>query len=176
MSALYRRLLGDRFDMLPPLVRRLHDLDRPTMWSGRADVVRGTSPACRLIASVMRLPPHGRDQPLHVTFEPHDGAERWVRSFGDRRFTSVQRAVDGNIVETVGPVSLTMALEADHDVLALRMSATHAFGVLLPAALTPEIRTRESEQDGRYHFDVEAAVPVFGPLIAYRGWLLPPAR
>ena len=30
--SLYRRLLGERFDVLPARVRELHDLEEPAVW------------------------------------------------------------------------------------------------------------------------------------------------
>lgn len=176
MIPLYRRLLGDRFETLPPQVRSLHDLVGPSTWSGRADVVRGTSFASRLIAGLFRLPPDGLDQPIAVTFEPRGDGERWVRAFGRRTFPSIQRAVDGELVETVGPVSLTMTLVCRDEALSLHVRRARALGLPLPRTLTPVIRTRETELDGRYHFEVEAVMPLFGRLIVYRGWLVPSAR
>ena len=41
----------------------------------------------------------------------------------------------------------------------------------LPRALHPVVRTFEREQGGRYHFEVEAHLPLFGLLIRYAGWL-----
>jgi hypothetical protein len=33
------------------------------------------------------------------------------------------------------------------------------------------VRTFEREQGGRYHFEVEAKLPLFGLLVRYSGWL-----
>ncbi len=51
MIALYRRLLGARFDELPPRVCELHDLTAPATWAGRADVERGKSWVARTAAT-----------------------------------------------------------------------------------------------------------------------------
>ncbi len=46
-TPLYRRVLGARFDALPPKVRALHDLSRPCTWRGEADVERAVAAARR---------------------------------------------------------------------------------------------------------------------------------
>jgi hypothetical protein len=35
------------------------------------------------------------------------------------------------------------------------------------------VRTFECERDGRYRFEVEARLPLFGLLVRYSGWLVP---
>jgi len=46
-----------------------------------------------------------------------------------------------------------------------------ALGVPLPARWFAGVAARESEADGRYCFDVRAALPLAGLLVHYRGWL-----
>ena len=82
MIPLYRRVLGARFDQLPPQVRALHDVDARATWRGTADVVRGAHALSRLAGWITSLPPDGPGQPLSVTFEARDEAEVWSRTFG----------------------------------------------------------------------------------------------
>jgi hypothetical protein len=171
--SLYRRLLGPRFADLPPLLRALHDGTRSTRWQGRADVERGMSLVVRLLATVFRLPPAGPDQRLTVTFEVAGDAEIWTRTFGDKRFRSVQSEQAGKLHETVGLSRLIMSVSADTAGLQLTMLGARLVGVPLPRFLVPQIRAVESEQGGRFHFDVEAWLPGFGRLVRYRGWLEP---
>jgi Domain of unknown function (DUF4166) len=171
MTPLYRRLLGGRFDDLPPQVAALHDVGETVSWTGRADVERGSSMAARAIATVLRLPPAGRALPLTVTFTPKGEAEVWTRTFGSSRFVSTQRAAGGELHETVGPVTLRMTLQQDAGYLGLSLIGARFLGIPVPGFLLPRIRTRESEDAGRYRFDVEAVVPAFGLLVRYQGWL-----
>ena len=46
------------------------------------------------------------------------------------------------------------------------------FGIPLPPALAPFGAAYESAEDGRFHFHVEINLPVIGPIVAYRGWLV----
>ena len=54
------------------------------------------------------------------------------------------------------------------------VTGARLLGVLpLPAALFRDIRCSEREVDGRYVFDVEAALPLAGHVVRYHGWLRP---
>jgi Domain of unknown function (DUF4166) len=170
-AALYRRLLGAEFDVLPVRVRELHDLTGKAVWIGRADVERGRSFIVRLIAMLFRLPPAGRDVPVRVTFVAEDGQERWTRTFGRHAFRSMQFASGGLLTERIGASSLASALVASPEGLALDLRRFRLLGVPLPRILTPRVRTFESERLGRYQFQAEAHLPMFGLLVRYAGWL-----
>ena len=171
MTPLYRRLLGARFDELPQRVRELHDLTERSTWVGRADVERGTSWVARMAATLLSFPAEGRDQPLSVAFAPDQGRETWTRRFGEKVFPSLQYEHGGHLFERVGPSSLVFMLDASPAGLALALTGVRFLGVPLPRLLHPAVRTMETEHDGRYHFEVEAILPVFGLLVRYSGWL-----
>lgn len=173
MTALYRRLLGASFDRLPAQVRALHDLSGEATWVGRADVSRGNSSAVQLLASLLRLPPAGPDQPLSVTFTPRGATEVWRRRFGSSDFVSLQSADGAILIEQVGPVTLRMALAADERSLTLDLVGVRCLGVPLPGFLIPRIETCEDEDGGRYRFRVAATLPGFGLLVRYEGVLEP---
>ena len=168
---LYRRLLGARFDELPSRVRELHDLTGPAVWRGRADVERGTSWVARAMATLLSFPSAGRDQPLSVTFAPDRGRETWTRRFGDKVFPSVQYERGGCLFERVGPSVLVFGLDVSPKGLALILIGVRFLGMPLPRLLHPAVRTMESERGGRYQFEVDAILPVFGLLVRYSGWL-----
>ena len=171
MTPLYRRLLGARFEELPPRVRELHDLTAPATWTGRADVERGKSWVARLAAALLSFPASGRDQPLSVTFAPDRGRETWTRRFGEKVFPSLQYERGGRLFERVGPSSLVFTLDVSPAGLALVLTGVRFLGVPLPRLLHPAVRTMESERGGRYCFEVEAILPLFGLLVRYSGWL-----
>jgi hypothetical protein len=167
---LYRRLLGAGFDRLPQPVRELHDFTGVSIWDGRADVERGRSLAARIAATLTSLPPEGDDQPLRVTFHAVGEREIWGRQF-DRPCSGRQYASGGLLYERVGPTTFVFTPLASEEGLALRLDGFRVLGVPLPRALHPVVRTFEREQGGRYHFEVEAHLPLFGLLIRYAGWL-----
>lgn len=176
MTALYRRLLGARFDELPGQVQALHDVDVEQSWVGTADVQRGDSLVARAMATVFGLPPEGRGQSLTVTFSPCGEKEIWSRAFGAKRFVSTQWAQAGELRERVGPVVLAMTLQHGADGLALTLVGARVFGVPLPASMLPRIHTREAERERRYVFEVEAVLPLLGRLVRYEGSLVRAAR
>lgn len=168
---LYRRLLGPGFDRLPRRVRELHDFTGLSTWEGRAKVERGRSLATRIAAALTSLPPEGDDQPLRVTFHAVAEREMWARQFGSALFRSVQYETDGLLRERVGPTTFVFTPLASEEGLALRLDGFRLLGVPLPRALHPTVDTFERERDGRYRFEVEANLPLFGLLIRYAGWL-----
>jgi hypothetical protein len=170
-TPLYRRLLGARFDELPPRVAELHDVTGVSVWKGRSDVERGRSLACRLVATLFGLPPAGHGQPLEVTFTPDGGTELWTRRFGDAVFRSLQYERRGLLCERVGPSTFVFALVTSPDGMALKLKGVRFLGVPLPRFLAPEVATFESEREGRYHFEVEASLPLIGRIVRYEGWL-----
>lgn len=172
---LYRRLLGADFDRLPGLVRRLHDLDGPAIWSGMADVERGTSHAAHALAGLLGMPPARRNQKLTVTFTPDGDGEIWERRFGKSTFRTRQFLLDGLLMEQAGPACLAMSSKVDPGGLSLSLNRVTMLSIGAPAALIPSIVTLESEKDGRYCFEVEARLDIagVGRLIRYAGWLEP---
>jgi len=168
---LYRRLLGAAFDTLPPRVRELHDLDGVSVWQGRAKVERGRSLAARIAATLSSLPPEGDDQALRVTFAAVGDKEIWARQFGKALFRSVQYERGGLLRERVAFATFVFAATATTHGLSLRLDGFRLLGIPMPRMLHPAIDTFESERDGRYRFEVEAHLPLFGLLIGYSGWL-----
>ena len=62
-----------------------------------------------------------------------------------------------------------------------RRRASHALdarmrccGLPLPRALWPTIEATETEEEGRFCFDVQIGLPLVGRLVRYRGWLTSP--
>ncbi len=168
---LYRRLLGARFDQLPAPVADLHNVTATSVWTGRADVERGNSLASRVVASLFGLPPAGRDQTLQVVFDPIEGREIWQRKFGSKVFRSVQYERAGLLRERIGLVVFVFALDVSADGMALKLDGVCILGVPLPRWLNPSVRTLEWAHGGRYHFQVEASLPLLGPVVRYSGWL-----
>ena len=172
---LYHRILGAGFEALPRRVRELHDLGHRQVWSGQASVERGKSLPCRIAAALSGLPPAGPDQPLTVVFEPVGEREVWSRRFGSALFRTVQFACGSFLCERAGPATFVFTPIASADELVLRLDGFRVLGLPLPPLLHPKVRTSEREQNGRYCFEVEASLPLFGLLVRYAGWLEPSA-
>jgi len=176
-APMYRQLLGSAFEQLPPRVRELHDSRQPRQWTGNASIRRGRGLLARLVASLFRFPAAGEQVPVSVTFTPEGDGERWTRNFGGRSFSSIQSPGTGRnqylLVERFGPLRFAMALVLDGPHLRLIPRRWHFLGMPMPRALLPGGNSFETDDDGRFGFDVEVTVPGIGLIVAYRGTLEP---
>lgn len=173
----YRRVLGTAFASLPPRLQDLHGSTKARRWGGTAEVRRGQGLMSALIAAVVGFPKAGSQVPVTVTFTPEDGAERWTRTFAGATFSSVHRSGTGReahlLVERFGMASVALALVVDGDGLSLVPRRWSLLGLPMPRFLLPSGRSRETEQDGRFCFDVVISMPLVGLIVAYKGTLDP---
>ena len=75
--------------------------------------------------------------------------------------------------ERLGPLRFRFSLHVYDEALHWRVQRVRLLGLPLPAGWFDGVHCREYEQDGRYAFQVEAALPLVGMLIRYEGWLEP---
>jgi alkylated DNA nucleotide flippase Atl1 len=176
---LFRQLLGPAFDDLPPRLRELHDSKDVRQWSGVAEIRRGQGILARMISTLVGFPQAAKQVPVSVTFTPEKGKERWTRNFGGRRFSSTQSVGMGKdqylLAERFGIVTVALALVLDGGRLALIPRRWHVLGVPLPGFLLPKGESFESEENGRFCFDVEISLPFVGLVVAYKGTLERPS-
>lgn len=183
-APIYRKVLGSAFERLPEQVRALHDCEEDSSWSGTAEVVGSSGPLARLIAAVVGFPRPAKSVPVTVTFTRDGEGELWTRRFGLQTFHSHQSLGQGRnarlIVERFGPIAVALALvvkgEGERARLTLIPRRWSAFGVPMPRFLLPRGTMFETQEDGRFVFDVEIKVPLAGRVVAYRGKLMPDAR
>ena len=167
---LFPQLLGAGFGSLPRRVRTLHLREGVQHLSGEVEVTRGTRWLSRLCAWTTRLPPAG-NAPINVEIVALPGHERWTRRVAGHAMPSRLWSHEGLLCEKLGLVTFGFRLSAEDGSIVWRVERVHALGLALPAAWFEDVSARESEPDGRYHFDVAATLPLAGLLIRYRGWL-----
>ena len=170
---LYARVMGESFAALPEITRRLHR-GRPAITAeGEAAVVGAKSAAGRLIAKLFGFPGEASRVPVRVLIESRDGREYWTRFFNDKPMRSVmQRAGNGVIEESFGPIAIRLVLVGRPDGLDMVRSTGRLGPIPLPSFLLPTIKAEERTEGGRRHrFDVEIGLPLIGRLVAYRGYL-----
>jgi hypothetical protein len=172
---LYAQILGDAWENLPPEIRAMHD--RTALAEGRASVERGTNSLARLAAWIAGFPAAKADTPVRVRFNVDNGAETWTRTFGDETFASRQYAArsrwDRLLCERFGPLVFAMALVREDTRLRLVLRGWSVFGVRLPMRLCLNMQALEAVEDGRFRFHVEVRHWLTGPIVRYRGWLVP---
>jgi hypothetical protein len=129
----------------------------------------------RFLSWLFQLPAPAADMPLSVKFASTAGGEVWTRQIGRRAMRSRQyiglRKPAGWIVEQFGVFAFDLELPVTGGRLELVMRGMRCCGVPLPRALWPRITASESEDGGRFRFDVEIGLPLVGRLVRYRGWL-----
>ncbi len=167
---LYRRVMGEAFDELPPAVRQMHEVNGSAGAAGNGSVCVGTSLWARLLCRLMRFPPTNA-YPVHVAFAERDGVETWTRDFGGYRFSSELRQRGGLLCERFGPLSFRFDLNVDERGLSMRLRGWTLLGIPLPLFAGPKIDAHESEEEGGFCFTVAVAVPGIGPVISYSGRL-----
>lgn len=173
--SLYRRVLGQAFERLPPAVRALHDNPGRITASGRCRVERGGHLLARLIAGCFGFPPAGEGA-VRITIEAREGGEEWRRDFGSHRTTSLQGEVPGRpglIFESFGPGNFLIDPRPGAAGLSFALKGARLFGCPLPRFLWPAIVGEATAPDGRYHFNISVALPLVGLLVRYRGSLTP---
>lgn len=171
---LFQQALGAAFFRLPEALRRLHGVRGRARYVGVATIERGRNPFARLCARIAGLPTAANAVATTVDIAADAREETWQRDFGGRRMRSRLVLKEGLLRERLGPLRFRFALYANDGAIWWTVAGVRAFGVLpLPASLFDGVRCREYQCDGRYHFEVDASLPVIGRVIRYAGWLAP---
>lgn len=174
-APLYRRVLGEAYEQLPPAIGAAHDGVRRMV--GQAAVERGRGLLARFACTVMGFPAQAQSVPVEVAFEPVSGGELWRRDFAGRKFHSLQTegegAWTGLIKERFGAIAVGLAVVLQDERLHLIVRRWSLFGIPMPRSLAPGGEAFEHAADGRFGFDVEMRAPMIGRIVRYRGWLVP---
>jgi hypothetical protein len=178
MISLFQRILGDGFVQLPAPVRRVHGLSRDLATAGRADITTAPGLLPWLLCRLAGLPRPGSDVPVTVSFHPDGrGGEYWRRRFADRRYASSfavgDRSREDLLIEKFFPFRLHYRLTASPEGLAWRLVEWRLCGITLPRRTLPAVNCLESADGDRFRFDIDVVFPIVGPVIHYRGWLMP---
>jgi len=174
----FEAILGADFAQLPAPVRRLHGLSQDLVAAGLAEIDVAPAPVARLLCRLAGLPKAGREVPVSVSFRIDErGGEHWERRFARRRYAGGLRAGTGAnaglLVERFGPFDLLHRLTVSREGLAWRAVRWRLLGIPLPRWTLPRIDCRESAEGERFRFDIDVSFPLVGPVIHYRGWLVP---
>lgn len=173
-ATVFQQVLGADFFHLAPIVKQLHVQAGRSRWQGRTRIQRGGGLLARLCGWATGLPPASAEAATTVEFARDPGCETWTRRFDDARMVSTLRACNGLLCERLGAMEFHFRLFRIDDALHWRVQRARLFGLLpMPAGWFDEVHCREYAIDGVYHFEVQAAMPLAGPLVHYAGWLQP---
>lgn len=168
------RALGDNFFALPAEVQDAHDTCGALRLCGRADVEVKPGRISQLICWAVRLPRHGKNQPVSVDFcTDENGVDCWVRNFNGRIYKSTLRAGTGSergkLIERLGIFTTVFVLAASSDRLTFDIERMKVLGLPLPRFLTVRCHAFETAEDGNFVFDITIEMGLLGKLIHYRG-------
>lgn len=171
-QTMYQQVLNECFLDLPDTLRAMHGALGVAVWAGSANIIRGNHPLAKLCALVAELPPAMQDAPTRIKIIADAQHEIWQRNFGGAKMQSTLRCRNGLLHEALGPVHFRFHLHVDNGAILWVVHSVRLLGLLpLPAQLFSGVHCREHEEKGRYHFLVEAKLPIIGLLIRYEGWL-----
>ncbi|WP_171174564.1 DUF4166 domain-containing protein [Ruegeria sp. HKCCD8929] len=159
---------------LPEAVYALHRFQGRLQ--GRCRIERGRGWLIAALLWLGRFPSSGRDVPVSLTITRDHGTWVWVRDFGGHvtRSALTFDAKSGTVREQLGALTLWLSSRRTEEGLAIDISRLAVGGLPCPRWLLPRSTTTErQDSDGRFCFDVAAALPFLGRLIRYRGWLQP---
>jgi hypothetical protein len=116
--------------------------------------------------------------PVTVAFHTDgQGGEFWRRSFAGRRYQSGFRAGSGRraglLCERFFPFVFFHRLTPSPEGLRWDLVAWRLLFLPLPRWTMPRAVCFDSGDGDRFVFDIDAGFPLVGPVVHYRGWLLP---
>jgi hypothetical protein len=168
--AMFPRLLGEAYILLPAPVQRLHH-NATERYVGEIEVERGEGWLSRCCGWAARLPPAYRGR-FEVHIETAGEGERWARIVRGHAMRSRLWAQQGLLHERLGLLTFVFRLTADVAALRWQVVRVRVLGLLpLPPRWFVGVSAAETAAEGRYRFDVRAALPLAGLLVHYRGWL-----
>lgn len=173
-GALFARAIGPAFDDLPPVIRALHETPGRSLWRGEAQTTGAQNPVARFVARLFGFPPSQARCPVQVEVRADGDRAVWRRRIGGHAFSSVlsRPRPGGGVSERFGLLSFDLTLTPVDGRLVYAVRGWRLGPVPLPLALAPRTTTCETMDDqGRFVFDVDIALPWAGRLVHYRGWL-----
>lgn len=177
-APLFRRLLGDAYNVLPAAIRQAHEVHGVLVLEGQAYAASPDHAIGASIAWLFRLPRAGSNMPVRVEMRSEsDGSETWTRIYPGVTMRSNLRNADSKthqLTEVLGPLSIRLQWNPSERGLQLQTISARMFGCPLPSFLRPRSHASETVgADGRFHFDVPIALPPIGTIVHYTGSLEP---
>jgi hypothetical protein len=180
-APLFQRLLGSAWDTLPAPVRSMHTAGAARTVTGTATVRRGGGWLARIVTAVFRFPLAGDAVPVSVQLQTRGAGELWTRTFAGRRFSSALSAGAGDadrlLCERFGPFTFHLALVPDGGKLRFVIRGWRLGPMPLPRRWAPQGDSYEYADENagqsRFGFHIEIKHPLTGPIVSYRGWLVP---
>lgn len=132
----------------------------------------------RRLARRLGLPVTDGRCAFEVRIAHQDGALLWQRRFGNggelvSRFRPEGRFPRGSWLEQTGALELELGVDIAGGGWYWILRRLRWQGHALPRWLAPRLRAGKRIRDGAYEFEVAFSLPLLGPLLSYRGLLVP---
>jgi len=173
--SLYRRVMGEEFDRLPPILRQFHGSLTGGSVSGSVRVFRGGGVIGRRFGGLAGWPESGESVPIRLEVRVEGGKERWVRWFGDDDRTETRQwDDDGLLVEEAFPFRFRFQLITDGTSLELRQHDVKLLALLpFPDFVSPQYHARMTAGDNGWDVRVSVRAPLIGRVLEYTGFVTP---
>jgi hypothetical protein len=169
--SLYRRILGERFDALPEVLRRFHGSPAGGRARGTFRVERAEGRLRNAVAALLGMPESSQGVPVCLDVNVEGGRERWCRLFGERRLVTVQWAMGDLLMESLGLVSFSSALELEGPCLRNEFRRAWFAGIPIPRWISPTVTGSEVAGDSGWRVEVHIMAPFLGEIVRYEGWV-----
>jgi hypothetical protein len=173
MASLYRRILGDAFESLPPVLQRFHGPGSEASAHILFQIHHGKGRLCRLLTKLARFPDPGDAVCGQVRVVAEGDRERWIREFAGRHIETVQWEQNGLLVEGAGALQFGFRVAGDGS--GMRMECVRGWfcRLPLPRPLPPRVEAVAVGQEDSWWVRVRIAAPVVGLLLGYEGTVTP---
>lgn len=174
-KALYERVLGDQFSLLPTPVQQMHLVQKHLLASGSCTVMQGSHPLSRIVSWYFGFPKSGFTLPIKVNIIVQGGAEKWSRQIGEAMFSShLTEGVFQSgrcLIEKFGFVIFYFSLPVTQNGLSMKLLRVTVLGISMPKWCWPIVNATETIKNNKFYFDVRVDLARFGMLTHYQGYL-----
>jgi hypothetical protein len=172
-KSLYLRVLGPRFEELPPVLQRFHNDTGGGRARGTFRVERGPGRLRDAVATLLGLPRAGDRVAVRLRIVKEKDRERWIRYFGEQRVSTTQWDHGEVLLERNGPVSFSSELVIRGSRLMYKFRRAWLAGIPLPLGLSPYIDSYVDAGENGWRVVVHVFAPFLGEIVHYEGWVEP---
>jgi len=163
--------MGEAFNRLATPVQRFHSMEGRHEFHGEVEVGAPGSIIAKLLAISIGAPSKATRGPIRLELDATPQNEVWTRFFPNKTMRSTFAQSKNHITERLGASLLIFALTEVDGALEMQLKEMKFLGVRCPAWLMPQVKARESGENGRLNFQIEAVVPFIGRVTSYVGFL-----
>ena len=180
MSGLVENWFGDSFQLLDPLIQRLHQDDHTLYGSIHIEYAKGVAGKIgKTVSHKFGIPRSSGTSTLTVDISHTDDYLLWSRKFGDNgkqmdsKFYPVGTYPHGGWRECTDGVDITLGVEIKNGAWHWKQKSVKIHGISTPLFTSPKVIAYKEVISGKYNFSVEVLLPGLGRLFKYSGLLTP---